>query len=40
MMLPIVGDRRDRQSLIATPPLPECEFSVIGSVKDRSPNPI
>ena len=38
MMLPIVGDRGDRQSLIATPPLPECEFSAIVPVKDEARN--
>jgi Glycosyl transferase family 2 len=38
MMLPIVGDRRDRQLLIATPPLPECEFSAIVPVKDEARN--
>jgi hypothetical protein len=38
MMLPIVDDRGDRRSLIATPPLPECEFSAIVPVKDEARN--
>jgi Glycosyl transferase family 2 len=36
MMLQLVDNRRDRQSLIATPPLPECEFSAIVPVKDEA----
>jgi hypothetical protein len=36
MMLQIGGDRCDRRSLIATPPLPECEFSAFVPVKDEA----
>jgi Glycosyl transferase family 2 len=35
-MLQIVGDCRDRQLLIAAPPLPECELSAIVPVKDEA----
>jgi Glycosyl transferase family 2 len=38
MMLQTVGDRRDRQLLIMTPPLPECELSAIVPVKDEAHN--